>query len=159
MERGGEAWSVQQPEDPASEALDGSTKQRVPTKSRAREKNQTNRGTREKHDRPNKETHYLNEKLSFITDVPRKRWAKLYVYTDPFWRKNGNVLHHLTDEAAGLWASVQVWIGASGQLHHCQPNCKQATAEHPASFGVTPQKVTGSLLPVCYTNYISFLYN
>lgn len=106
MERGGEAWSVQQPEDPASEALDGSTKQRVPTKSRASEKNQTNRGTREKHDRPNKETHYLNEKLSFITDVPRKRWAKLYVYTDPFWRKNGNVLHHLTDEAAGLWASV-----------------------------------------------------
>lgn len=50
-----------------------STKQHVPTKSRAREKNQTNRGTREKHDRPNKETHYLNEKLSFITDVPRKR--------------------------------------------------------------------------------------
>lgn len=95
------------------------------------------------YDTPNKLTQYLSKKLSFITDIPRKRWSKLYVYTDTFWR-NGNMLHHFTSKAVGLWTSVCTGMDALGQLHHCRPNCKQATAEHSASSGVTLQKVTGS---------------
>lgn len=92
----------------------------------------------------NQETQFLSKKLSFITDVPRKRWPKLCVFTDTFWTKNGNMLHHFTSKAVGLWTSVCTGMDALEQLHHCRPNCKQATAEHSASSGITPQKVTGS---------------